>query len=94
MDNRVSVKIGDKIYTDEMVGFRYKSGTPEIRKQPTGWRRIVRALTPHRYRKPLPIVRPATVGGMPGQIGGEAGDVLSRHYERLDEIRKSLETLG
>lgn len=43
---------------DTVHSIHYRSAEPEIRQRPTGWRRILRQLTPRRWRKPLPIARP------------------------------------
>jgi hypothetical protein len=45
-------------HTDTVHNIRYRSAHPEIRRHPSGWRRILRILTPSRWRKPLPIIRP------------------------------------
>lgn len=45
-------------YTDYIHSVRYLSAEPEIRQQPSGWRRVLRNWTPRRWRKPLPITRP------------------------------------
>lgn len=46
-------------YTDTIHSVHYRSAEPEIRQHPTGWRRILRNLTPQRWRKPLPVARPS-----------------------------------
>lgn len=35
----------------------YRSATPEIRKQLNRWQRLIRCLTPPRWRHPIPVVR-------------------------------------
>lgn len=61
------MKPGDRIkvmridgteYEDTVHSVRYRSAEPEILQHPTGWRRILRQLTPARWRKPLPIAQP------------------------------------
>lgn len=51
-------------FDDVIHSVRYRSSQPEIRKQPTGWRKAIRRLTPPRFRKPLPVLRPAEPSGV------------------------------
>jgi hypothetical protein len=63
----VNLKPGDSFIVRDVDGtehkdivhsIRYRSAQPEIRKRPTGLRRILRVLTPRCWRKQLPIVQP------------------------------------
>lgn len=45
-------------FEDTVHSVHYRSAEPEIRQRLTGWRRVLRNLTPRRWRKPLAIVQP------------------------------------
>lgn len=67
LDENINLQPGDRFivrdvdgteYQDTVHSIHYRSARPEIRQHPTGWRRTMRNLTPHRWRKPLPVVHP------------------------------------
>lgn len=62
--SKMVVQVGDELIEDTVHTVRYTSAKAEIRQQPTGWRRIVWSLTPTRWRKPLPIIRPYQPAGV------------------------------
>jgi hypothetical protein len=66
MSEDIDVKPGMRItvvrdgleFQDTVHSVRYRSAQPEILRRPTGLRLVVRRLTPQRWRKPLPVLRP------------------------------------
>lgn len=56
---KIAIQVGDELVEDTVHTVIYRDARPEILKRPTGWRKLLRQLTPARWRKPLPIVRPA-----------------------------------
>jgi len=77
-------------HSDIVHGIRYRSAQTEIRQQLTGWRRIVRNLTPHRWRKPLPIARPYRPVEMEVIGDSEIGRRAQRVY---DDIAAAIDRL-
>ena len=56
-------KDGEMI-TEVIDSVRYESGSPAIYAELTWWQRMVRRLTPRRWRKPVPVVRVASTPTM------------------------------
>lgn len=89
--SKMAVQIGDELIEDTVHSWRYTSAKPEIRKHPTGWHRIVRALTPVRWRKPLPIIRPYQPANMEVIMSSER----ARRAKRVaEDMGAALRTLG
>lgn len=79
-------------FHDTVHSIRYSSAQPEIRQHPTGWRRILRNLTPHRWRKPLPIVRPYQPATT--EVIGKS-EIARRATRKTEEIAAAINrTLG
>ncbi len=57
-DRFTVIGLDGKQHLDTVHSILYRSAQPEILKQPEGWRRILRNITPRRWRKPLPVLRP------------------------------------
>ncbi len=89
--SKMAVQIGDELIEDTVHSWRYTSAKPEIRQQPQGWRRIIRALTPTRFRKPLPITRPYQPASMEVIMSSER----ERRAKRVaEDMNATLRTLG
>ncbi len=87
---KIAVQIGDRLIEDTVHTVRYVSAQPEIRQHPTGWRRLLRAVTPRRWRKPLPIVReyqPATTEVI---MSSEYARRAKHSMERTDRALKGM----
>ena len=88
---KVAVQIGDELIEDTVHSWRYTSAKPEIQQRPTGWRRIIRALTPTRFRKPLPITRPY----QPASVEVIMSSERERRAKRIaEDMNATLRTLG
>lgn len=57
-DKYTVIGLNGEQHHDIVHSIRCTRARPEIRQQPHGWRRILRTLTPRRWRRPLPIVQP------------------------------------
>lgn len=90
-DRYTAVGPDNAMYTDYIHSVRYSSAEPEIRQQPTGWRCVLRSLTPRRWRKPLPIIRPYRPEGM--EIIGKS-EYLRRAAQTVEDIITKLDRLG
>ncbi len=57
---KIAVQVGDDEFIEDTVhSVYYRDARPEVlKRRPTGWRKVLRQLTPPRFRKPLPVVRP------------------------------------
>lgn len=56
--DKIAVEVGGKMVTQTVEGVSFDSGGPAIYRQLNRGQRIVRALTPRRWRKSL-LIRPA-----------------------------------
>lgn len=86
------VGLDGAVRTERVESATYTSPEPEIRKRPTGLRRIARSLTPRRWRKPLPIVRPYK----PAEVTLSAEvdqDAFARHHRQLSNVAAAFEKL-
>jgi hypothetical protein len=89
--SQMAVQVGDELIEGTIESVHYTSAKPEIRQHPTGWRRVLRSLTPIRWRKPLPIVRPYQPAGMEVITVSER----ERRAKRVAEnMRAALRDLG
>jgi hypothetical protein len=91
--DRIGVKIGDEVVLTDaedepliVQSVRYSSAEPEIVRRLSRWQRMVRALTPRRFRKSLVVreAKPATVtvSTEPG------GDPMGYTAARLAEMKQ------
>lgn len=88
---KIAIQCGDELIEDTVHSVRYTSTRPEIRQHPTGWRKWLRAITPRRWRKPLPVVRPHQPAGM--EIiteGGVQAERERRHYRIMQDMNRAL----
>jgi hypothetical protein len=78
--------------TGVVQSVHYSGPEPEIVARPHGWRAAIRRMTPQRWRRPLPVVRPykpATVS-----LGfDDDPSAVARCQKQLTAIFKSIETL-
>ena len=92
--SRVSIAGPDgTMHTEYVSSIGYRSGQPEIRKRLSGWQRMIRRLTPARWRRPIPVMRPATSDRI--VVAFSEDDPAKRAF-RLNERTKAamLELLG
>jgi hypothetical protein len=54
----ISYVVGDKVYTDVVDSVSYRSGSPAVYRALNGRQRLLRWLTPRRWRRSL-LLRPA-----------------------------------
>lgn len=57
-DRIASVGLDGVMRTGKISSVVHTPAQPARRIQPTGWRKVARALTPKRWRKPLPMQPP------------------------------------
>ena len=63
--SRISFVTKDgEMITETVDSVRYESGSPAIYAELNWWQRMVRRLTPRRWRKPIPVVRVASTPTM------------------------------
>jgi len=77
------------IYTDRVESVRYDSGSPAVYRRLNRWQRMVRRLTPPRWRKPL-LLRSAVLSSI--TINGENGD-LGKTITQIEQMKRALEDL-
>lgn len=75
---------------DTVHSIHYRSAEPEVLQRPTGWRKVLRNLTPKRRRKPLPVVRPYRPGGV--EVIG-ISKVGRRAQHTLDDMSAAVDRL-
>lgn len=90
--SRVSVEKDGVVYTDTVQSVSYSSPEPEIVRRLSRWERIVRALTPRRFRKSL-VVRPFKPASVSVSTDDPGGDPLGYTAARLAEMQRSFERL-
>lgn len=92
--DRISIAGPDgTVRTEYVSSIGYRSGQPEIRKRLNGWQRAIWRLTPARWRRPIPVVRPATSDRV---VVAFSEDSPAERMFRLNERTKAamLELLG
>lgn len=87
---KIAVQIGDELLEDTVHTVIYKDARPEIRRHPTGWRKLLRRLTPRRWRKPLPVLRPAEPASMEVVTTGQYGRRAQLTAERMNRTLKEM----
>lgn len=89
-DRYTVIGLDGEQHEDIVHSIRYRDARPEIRQHPRGWRRILRAVTPRRWRKPLPIVRPYRPGGVEvigqGEYARRAARVAEDMHETISRL--------
>lgn len=83
---KIAVQVGDELIEDTVHSVHYRDAQPEVVKHPTGWRKLLRALTPARWRKPLPVVRPYRPAQTEVIMTGEHGRRLARTLEDMNRV--------
>lgn len=74
------------IFTDTVQSVHYRSAEPAIWPELSWWQRMVRRLTPARWRKPLKPIRPAglpTVSFTTGPVGADVRETYERTQANL-----------
>lgn len=92
------LKLGDKIavekdgviYTDTVQSVHYSSPEAEIWPHRSVWQRMIRALTPKRWRKPLQPIRPYKPATVAVGIGE---DPLERAQDQIGKTLAWIEGL-
>lgn len=57
--SQIIYRRGDDEWEATVGSIEYTPATPAVYAEPGRWQRIIRSLTPRRWRKPLPIIRDA-----------------------------------
>jgi len=80
------------VRTESVTGWSYMSPRPEIVRQLSRWQRMVRRLTPQRFRKSL-VVRPAELAKVTLGFDEPDQSVLERHRRQLQNINETIERM-
>jgi hypothetical protein len=91
--SRVAFEKDGVVFTDTVQSVTYSSAESEIVRRLSWWQRIVRRLTPKRYRKSL-VVRPHKPETVTVNTGPVEDDVLERHQGRITEVLAAVRRLG
>lgn len=84
LGSKFSVERGGIVYTDTVESVRYSSGLPAVYRRLNRWQRIVRRLTPPRWRKSL-LVREAEASSV--TINGENSNPMGKTLAQLQEMQ-------
>lgn len=81
------------LVTEVMTSSTWTSGSPAIYAELTWWQRVLRRLTPVHRRKPIPIVRPATLPSVTMKFGESGEFNADRQRAQMAAMVKMAETL-
>lgn len=77
------------IHTERVKSVRYQSASPAIYRQLNRWQRVLRRITPIRFRTPL-LVRPAEPSRV--TINGD-GNPVGKTLAQLEQMKADLDKM-
>ena len=83
LGNRFSFERDGVIYTDIIESVHYSSGSPAVYRRLNHWQRMMRRVTPRRWRKTL-LIRPAALPSM--TINGNHAPDLDKTLKNMKEV--------
>lgn len=77
--------------TERIKSVYYTSGKPAIHASLNWWQRAIRAVTPQRWRKPIPVIREAELPQMMLVYEGSEADAVRRHLDMLTAVNAQIQ---
>ena len=94
----MSVKIGDKLYTDTVQSMTYHSPEPVIYRDMKWWEsllrhRYLRRAVPARFRQPIKPVREGKSSTVTVHVGKSDEAALQRHLKTMEQVQAVLDSI-
>lgn len=91
LGDHISYEKDGQVVTERVESMRYESGPPAIYRQLNWWQRVLRKLTPPRWRKPL-LVRAAVLPKV--TINQPNSDPVGKTLAQVQKMKAAMDTLA
>jgi hypothetical protein len=91
LGDHISYEKDGEVVTERVESVRYESGSPAIYRQLNWWQRVLRKLTPPRWRKPL-LVRAAELPKV--TINQPESDPVGKTLAQVQKIKAAMDELA